>query len=366
MPTGYFSKFPIIKYANTTVVDMTARVIVPDSLAKNKSVYYPFTLKDGQRPDNIADFYYNDPYYAWLVYYSNRVIDPYYGWYMSNEQFDNFIKKKYQNIRNAQRRIHHFSSNWYNDTREISTSTFRALPENHRKYWQENLSANQKVMSYVRREEILDVVTNKMVTFECNATSFANTGEVVSVYLDTTKLCEFEVAFSNSSAMIAKNVIGDHRRLMRLNVSANTGSLIVGESCTLKNGSNTVSSITNPTVASITGSTVLFYEGEIPTFTAAIGQTSNAIANVSSYSVSTITNDDGDELTFLSSTENRSTSIGGVDHSVGIPDDELSYWSAVSYYEDEYNKNAMKRNIKLFDNAQAPTFDKALEKALRS
>lgn len=362
--TGYFTKFPVISYANNRVLNITARSKIPPALAKNKFAFYPYTVKDNQRADSIASFYYKDPYYVWMIYYANDIIDPYYGWYVGDEVFNNFIVKKYGSIREAQRKIHHFASNWYDDNREINSVTFNALADNHKKYWQEKIALNNRVISYSRREEILDVSTNKVVRFVANST-IGSVGDVVNITLGANTICTMQISYQDGEQLLAKCVVGDYRRLIRVTPSASNNTLIIGESCDFKSGANVVTAESVPVVIDNTNNAVFFYEGTIPSFTSIVGQTSGATINVASYAQTTITTDSNTTLTYTESEEVTSTALDNTVKSVGIPDDELVYWSAVSCYEHEYNLNSTKRNIRLFDNAQALQLDKALERSMK-
>ena len=94
----YFKNFNTIQYGNNSVVDITERVVVLNNVGKNPYVYYPLDITDGARSDQIADASYNDPYSSWVLYLSNDIVDPYYEWYLTQDQFNNFIITKYGSI----------------------------------------------------------------------------------------------------------------------------------------------------------------------------------------------------------------------------------------------------------------------------
>ena len=78
MTERYFEKFPIITYANTQVVDISRRTAIVTDVFKSAFNYYQYSIANSERPDNISDRYYNDPYMSWLIYLSNSITDPYY------------------------------------------------------------------------------------------------------------------------------------------------------------------------------------------------------------------------------------------------------------------------------------------------
>ena len=88
------------------------------SLYRDKStVFYDHVVEEGERPDHIADRYYDDPQLSWVVLFVNNVIDPLYDWPLDYLDFKNYIKEKYRyqgslvnqgGIEWAQRNIHHY------------------------------------------------------------------------------------------------------------------------------------------------------------------------------------------------------------------------------------------------------------------
>lgn len=96
MSSDYFAKFPEIKYKNVLVKDITRRVNFLKSTIDNPFVYLPYTIQEGDRAEDIAYHYYGDSNYAWLVYMSNNIIDPYGEWPMDEDTFHNYLIDKYQ------------------------------------------------------------------------------------------------------------------------------------------------------------------------------------------------------------------------------------------------------------------------------
>lgn len=91
----YFDYFPKIEYDGQRVVDITRRNSFTQMAASNPSLYLPFTVKEGERPEDIADYYYGSVDYTWLVYMSNNIIDPYHQWPMAEADFNNYLIEKY-------------------------------------------------------------------------------------------------------------------------------------------------------------------------------------------------------------------------------------------------------------------------------
>ena len=108
MTERYFDKFPTITYANTQVLDITRRVAVVNDVFKSKFNYYQYNIANSERPDNISERYYNDPYMSWLIYLSNNITDPYYDWYLDQTTFNDFLALKYGSYTKATSKVAFF------------------------------------------------------------------------------------------------------------------------------------------------------------------------------------------------------------------------------------------------------------------
>lgn len=95
---SYFKHFPKINYGNNSVVNITKRVRVLEEIKKNPLAYLSYFVKDDDTPDNIAYYYYNDPYKVWLVYLANDIIDPYTQWPKKEYDFQEYFKQKYKEL----------------------------------------------------------------------------------------------------------------------------------------------------------------------------------------------------------------------------------------------------------------------------
>ena len=124
MPERYFQKFQLINYANTIAVNITQRSVVLNSVYSNPSLYYLYNIKPHERPDTIADEYYQDQYMSWILYLTNKMVDPYYDWNLDQDTFDAFIIKKYGSYENASSKITYFRNNWYTQPQQLSVSQY--------------------------------------------------------------------------------------------------------------------------------------------------------------------------------------------------------------------------------------------------
>jgi hypothetical protein len=92
----YFQSFPKVDYDGVEIRDITRRNQFIKNVSTNPLVYLPYTVKEGERAEDIADWYYGSTDYTWLVYLANNIIDPYNQWPMSIEEFNNYMIEKYR------------------------------------------------------------------------------------------------------------------------------------------------------------------------------------------------------------------------------------------------------------------------------
>lgn len=90
------------------VTDITLRKKLKASIKDTMLSYYSYNIKDGERPDQIAHFYYGSIMYTWLIFLANNIFDPFFEWPMGGAQFDSYIKSKYGSVSNAQSTVHHY------------------------------------------------------------------------------------------------------------------------------------------------------------------------------------------------------------------------------------------------------------------
>lgn len=84
------------------------RFKVQSELSNLASVYYEYDIQDGDRPDTVAEKYYGDSNYAWLVLHFSEMKDVHFDWPLSTYDFEEHIKGKYGSIANAQAQNHEY------------------------------------------------------------------------------------------------------------------------------------------------------------------------------------------------------------------------------------------------------------------
>jgi len=101
----YFSNFPNIDYAlkmnkagivdYITVKDYFHLLVTRDDIRAEKTIYSPYVIKNGERPDQIAYKEYGDEQYYWIILQVNEITDYYSEWPLSQYELDEYIIKKY-------------------------------------------------------------------------------------------------------------------------------------------------------------------------------------------------------------------------------------------------------------------------------
>ena len=105
--SNYFSYFPSVEHdlkqngTFVTVTNILKRFKLHDDARDQTEIFYPYQLQDGDRPDVVAEKYYGNANYAWLVLFSNNIVDPVKEWPLYGTDFRNYLVTKYGSIESA-------------------------------------------------------------------------------------------------------------------------------------------------------------------------------------------------------------------------------------------------------------------------
>mgnify|MGYP006093130751 FL=1 len=94
----YFENFPTIEYEGQQVKDITRRNSFTSFVTSNPMLYLPYTVKEGYKPEDVANAYYGSTDFTWLVCMSNNIIDPYHQWPMAESVFNAYLVEKYGEV----------------------------------------------------------------------------------------------------------------------------------------------------------------------------------------------------------------------------------------------------------------------------
>ena len=201
---SYFNNHPVLNYSNTSARNILTRVRFSEQTLDNDFVLFPYTVEEGERADTLAYKYYNNAMYAWLVWMSNDIIDPYYEFPTTTSDFNNMIKAKYGTIERAQRVIVGFKTNWEDDFSSITVGQYDSFPASVRKYWTPEFDVNSNIFGYVRSKADLFSSTNQIIQLTVATEKNFIEGEIIQV-----NAANYATVIAVSgTTIIAQHVIG--------------------------------------------------------------------------------------------------------------------------------------------------------------
>jgi hypothetical protein len=106
----YFANLPLLDYKGVKLRDLMSHAALTRQVLQQGIMFYPYTLQDGDTSTSIAYDYYGSVEYDWLVLFSNQIVDPVFQWYMSQDDFDNYIEANYGSLTAAMSTVHHYES----------------------------------------------------------------------------------------------------------------------------------------------------------------------------------------------------------------------------------------------------------------
>ena len=93
--SNYFKFFPTTVYDNRLITDITRRTRIVEQLSVDPYALLPYVITEGERPEDVAYYYYGDQNKVWMVYLANNIIDPYTQWPLDDSNLYQTLVKKY-------------------------------------------------------------------------------------------------------------------------------------------------------------------------------------------------------------------------------------------------------------------------------
>lgn len=211
---SYFSRIPNIIYNNYNCKDISRRVKLVEDGKTSPFVFYPYEIKNQLRSDQVAEYYYNDSELDWLIYISNGIVDPYFGWYVDNDKMQEILIQNYGSIETSLKLVKHYRNNWANDDTELTPTFYEnTLPNSWKKYYEPRWASNFKIISYVRKQADSLMNTNRILEYSIvsqNANTFV-LNELVDILKQNTEqiVGVGQVSFANSTVLRIQSVFGD-------------------------------------------------------------------------------------------------------------------------------------------------------------
>lgn len=205
---NFLGRFPTTTYNSQESTNIMVKIALDKVIQKSAAVFYPYVVREGERPDTIAADYYGDARYAWLIYMSSSIMDPYYEWPLDSNQFKAFIEKKYGSIAVASQQIAFWRNNWYGDDSIISSSQYEALPSYARKYWDSLDNSFSAPASYARKKADYTVDTNKIVSITMDNSGSVQLSTNVYQYTNSEITGSGYVMENSDNTIVVKDVLG--------------------------------------------------------------------------------------------------------------------------------------------------------------
>ena len=107
---NYVSSIPNVDYdINGTqpnqfrsVTNIMQRIRFKPSVLENITDYYPYYVREGERPDIVSFNTYGTVAYSYLILLVNDIVDPLFDWPLPSRQFENYIIEQYGSVSAAQ------------------------------------------------------------------------------------------------------------------------------------------------------------------------------------------------------------------------------------------------------------------------
>ena len=106
----YFETFPKLLYDidNTKnfklVTDIFRRIKVREQLKENAALFSKYDVPSGEQPETTSYKHFGTTDYFWIILLLNDITDRYYGWPLSDQDFEKYVTDKYTNPQG----VHHY------------------------------------------------------------------------------------------------------------------------------------------------------------------------------------------------------------------------------------------------------------------
>jgi hypothetical protein len=152
----YFNNFPKVDYDLESinkldyVTNIVSRFGIDEKLKENSSIYYKYSIEDGETPEILAAKYYDSPEKHWIILAMNNIVDPQFDWPLTYSQLNEYIDVKY-------------SANNYADTANTNVSGLS---------WSQNLNNEQAAYYKVVTKTVGSTITIDKLNVDAN--TYAN------------------------------------------------------------------------------------------------------------------------------------------------------------------------------------------------
>ena len=130
MTNSFFSNIPDFNYVNrsddgisdgdyTKVKNFFKKAKLREDIIGNIAFFEKFTVQGDDRPDNVANEIYGNPFLDWVVLLANNIVNIQSEWPMSQTDFNTYVTEKYENEDTLYNGIHHYEANEVKTTNDV-------------------------------------------------------------------------------------------------------------------------------------------------------------------------------------------------------------------------------------------------------
>ena len=172
----FFDKFPLIDYPGLGFV----RDFTPNVTLKGVDQVEPYKQAPGTRPDAIASRYYGDPVLEWLLYQANDIDNPRDLICLTDDQFNEKIRREYGSLEAAEKLTDRWRHNWRDDLgSNLTPAEYDSLAADVRPLFDVQRDFNGNVTGYVRKKADITKNTNLIYRVAVADSSSLTAGQVV-------------------------------------------------------------------------------------------------------------------------------------------------------------------------------------------
>ena len=81
---------------------------VKQNVIDNAVTFEKHTIGDTERPDTTSFLVYGDVKYDWIIFLTNKMMNPYFDWPLSSQDFTKMIRGKYGSVERAKKQIYEY------------------------------------------------------------------------------------------------------------------------------------------------------------------------------------------------------------------------------------------------------------------
>lgn len=134
---AYFKYFEKVKYNGVDTVNIMNSILARYKPFKNSSLYYYYTLLDGEKAEDVSYKEYGYSKFTWILLAINNIVDPYHDWMLGSEELESYMDAKYGDELYG---VHHF----------INVTTGKREDGYNSQKWQDLIDTNQELPLYIQ------------------------------------------------------------------------------------------------------------------------------------------------------------------------------------------------------------------------